>query len=341
MFKRSDLEELAAVEGDYPVVSLYLNMAPHMRSKGSQDAYRARLKTLLKEVSGRAPETDLSTVEEFFEKEFDWVGRSVAVFCGGGGDLWQVERFAVPIRSTIHVGSKPFITPLANVIDTYGSYAVALIDQQTIRMFYIHLGDLVAWEKEEGASVQRLKTGSGSSQGGSRGDHLQDHTDEQVRGNLRTFADKLATFCNHYNVEHLLLGGPEPTVQQFKGTLPTSCKNRVESTVALSVRAPESEVREQSLAVMQANEKARDAKLVERVMALAAQGGNGTVGKKETLEALEAGRVDTLVLVDGELPPNEADPAINKAVDFGGKVTFVDEDSPLAKEGGLGALLRY
>jgi len=340
MFKRSDLEDLAAFEAAYPVVSLYLNMAPQLRTTGSPDAYRARLKTLLKEVAGRAPQPDLKAIEDFFEKDFDWVGRSVAVFCGNGGEFWQVERFAVPIRSSIHVG-KPFIMPLVNVMDTYGAYAVALVDQQAVRMYYFHLGDLVAWEKEEGEAVQRLKTGSGSAGGGSRGDHLQDHTDEMVRGNLRAFAEKLSLFCKHYNVEHILLGGAEPTAQQFKGLLPAPWKDRVQSTFSISVRAPENEVREQSLAVMQANERERESKLVERVLALAAQGGNGAVGKQATLDAVQSGRVDTLVLVDGALPPDEADPVITQAVDFGGKVRFVEEDSPLRDKEGVGALLRY
>ena len=340
MFKRSDLEKLAAFEAAYPVVSLYLNMAPQLRATGSPDAYRARLKTLLKEVAGRAPQPDLKAIEAFFEKDFDWVGRGVAVFCGNGGEFLQVERFAVPMRSSIHVG-KPFILPLVNAMDTYGAYAVALVDQQAMRMYYFHLGDLVAWEKEEGTAVQRLKTGSGSAGGGSRGDHLQDHTDEMVRGNLRAFAEKLATFCKHYDAEHVLLGGPEPTVQQFRGMLAAPWKDRVQSTFSISVRAPETEVREQSLAVMQANEREREAKLVERVLALAAQGGNGAVGKQATLEAVQTGRVDTLVLVDGALPPDEADPVIAQAVDFGGKVRFVEEDSPLREKEGVGALLRY
>src|SRR5690554_5898528 len=53
MFDRNNLEELAAYESTKPVVSLYLNLAPHLRS--TPEAYRARLKSLLKEVRARLP----------------------------------------------------------------------------------------------------------------------------------------------------------------------------------------------------------------------------------------------------------------------------------------------
>jgi stalled ribosome rescue protein Dom34 len=264
----------------------------------------------------------------------------VVVFSSQDSSLWQVEQFAVPIRSRVHVGPKPFIMPLANVFDAYGAYAVALVDQQAIRMFYFHLGEVIATENREGEEIKRIKV-SGGAAGRMRGGELSSHLGETVNRNLRQFAERLAAFCAYHKAEHILLGGAEPTLHQFKDMLSQPWRDRVEGMFSISVRASEAEVLEESLMAMRANLHTREARLVDTITTLAAKGANGVVGKEGTIAAVDAGRVQTLVLVEDVLPPEEADAAITRVVDYGGRVVFVDPDSPLVGTGGIGALLRY
>ncbi len=338
MFARSDLEALAAHGGEEPVLSVYLHMDPRLR--GTPDAYRARLRGLLKQVGGRAPDEDVAAVEEYFEKQFDWSGRSVAVFSSQDRGLWQTARFAVPLRSSVHVGQKPFILPLANLMDTYGSYCVALVDQQAMRLFYVHLGELVASDRLEGDEVKRLKGGGGAASR-ARGDDISGRGREMVRGNLKDFADALVTFCKRNKAEHILLGGADTTVHQFADLLPQPWSERVEGMFSISMRAPENEVLAQSLEVLQERFKAREAELVDAVLTLAAKGANGVVGLDETRKAAWSGRVQTLLLAEGIIAPEVLDPLIATVVDLGGTVEFVDAESPLSESGGVGALLRY
>lgn len=341
MFERSDLERLAAYEGKQPVVSLYLNMDPRLRD--TRDAYRARLKGLLKQISGRAPAEDIAAIEQYFEREFDWSGRSVAVFSSQEGGLWEVQRFAVPLRSAVHVNTKPFLMPLARLMDSYGSYSVALVDKQAVRMFFFHLGELIHTEKVEGADIRQVKGGGGSGMGasGSRGLDLSRHLREQVRDNLSDFAEAFAAFCARYKVEHILIGGAEENVQAFREALRHPWQERVVGTFPISIRAPEGEVLARSLEVLQAKEREREQKLVEHLFTQASKGAYGVMGLGPTQEAAEAGRVQTLVLVEGALQPEVADPLIVKVVDYGGEVEFVESDVSPALLDGVGALLRY
>jgi hypothetical protein len=338
MFERKDLEALAAFEGEAPVVSLYLNLPPHLR--GTPDAYRARLKGLLKESWKGAAEEDLEALEAFFEKDFDWAGRSVVVFSSQKNNFWRVESFAVPIKSTIHIGDKPFIMPLATLMDNYGSFGVALIDQQSIRMFHFHLGELVASSKLGGEEIKRAKSGGGVA-GRSRGDDVSGHTQEMVNRNLKEAAEALEVFCVQQRIEHLLLGGAETALHQFKGLLGQPYRDRVEGMFTIAVRAPDAEVLARALEIMQANEEAREARLVETVLTRAGKGANGVLGLEDTRAAVAAGRVQILVLVEGRLEPDIVDPLIGKTVGFGGEVEFVAPESSLANSGGIGALLRY
>ncbi|HEC21742.1 MAG TPA: hypothetical protein ENI95_02360 [Chloroflexi bacterium] len=340
MFERNDLEVLAEYQGEHPVVSLYLNLDPRLR--GTPDAYFANLKSLLKKVNGRASEEDIAAIEEFFEMEFDWSGRGVAVFSCQAEELWESYRFAVPVHSYVHVSNRPFITPLVTLLDTYGSYTVALVDQQTIRMFHFHLGEEVASETVKGEEVHRLKAGGGSETGRTRGEDFQGTVREIVRSNFRTFAKALETFCRrHGGVEHLLLGGTETTVAQFKGMLSQKLQDCLQGTFNISMQAPDKEVLERSLEVMLSREEAREHELAETILMLAARDSSAVVGLEPTLEAIEMGRVQTLALVNGFLDPEVADQAIARTIEYGGQVEILDEDSPLAEAGGIGALLRY
>lgn len=340
MFERSTLEELAAFEGTQPVVSLYLNLAPRLR--GTPEAYRARLKGLLKEAAGRAAEEDIAAIEDYFDKTFDWVGRSVAVFSGQADGLWFTQSFAVPVRSSVTVGEKPFLMPLAHLLDTYGSYSVALVEQQSIRMFQVNLGEMIDSKTVEGEEVKRLKSGGGAAgRSRGRGEAINSATQTTIRSNLKEFADDLVTFCKRHKSEHILLGGTETTVHAFEEMLGPPCKDRVEGMFTISMHASEAEVLEQSLEAMLNREAARESELAEQVQALAARGANGVVGIEPTLQAAKNGRVQTLVLVEDALPPDVSGPAIAHVVDMGGEVEFVGTGSPLDAHGGIGALLRY
>lgn len=339
MFERSHLEELAAFEGTGPVVSLYLNLPPRLR--GTPEAYRARLRGLLKEAAGAASEADITAIETFFEKSFDWMGRSAAVFSSAADGFWHVQTFAVPLRSSVvFVGDKPFLTPLLNMFDTYGSYSVALVDQQAMRLLHVHLGELVATRRVEGEEVKRLKAGGGAP-GRGRGDDVSGSSQAAIRGNLKEFAEALGVFARQHRTEHILLGGSEPTVSAFKELLGQPWRSCVEETFNISMRATDREVLDHSLGVMLSRVEAHEAQLAETVQMLAAKGANGVLGPEETLAAVDAGRVQTLLVVEGALPAEVTAPAIARVVDYGGEVEFVGENSPLREHGGIAALLRY
>ena len=78
MFSRKDLQELAEYKGTgTPVLSLYLNVDP---SQHTTDEYKLALRQLLRGAGERAAATDIAAVERYFDLEYDWSGRGVAVF---------------------------------------------------------------------------------------------------------------------------------------------------------------------------------------------------------------------------------------------------------------------
>ncbi len=90
MLTEKDLRELLGYKAKSPVLSVYLNTEP---AEGGSDTLKLRLRSMLKEVD--LPE-DVTIVERYFDHEFDWSGRSVAVFSCSDEDFFRAYPLAVP-----------------------------------------------------------------------------------------------------------------------------------------------------------------------------------------------------------------------------------------------------
>jgi peptide chain release factor subunit 1 len=112
MFNESDLQELLEFNAPDSVLSVYLNTDP---SSGNADAYKLRLRNMLKEVD--LPE-DVARIEHFFNTEFDWSGRGIAIFSCAAEDFFRAYPLAIAVHDLVQVGDSPSVKPLANLLDT-------------------------------------------------------------------------------------------------------------------------------------------------------------------------------------------------------------------------------
>jgi len=299
MLTERDLQELLDYQPNHPVLSLYLNTDP---SEGNADAYRLRLRTLLKDVP---LSEDIQAIERFFSSEYDWSGRSVAVFSCAPEDFFRAYPLAVPVRSHVRVGERPHVKPLANLLDSFGGYGVALVDKQGARLFRFHLGELVEQEGVLGETVRRTKRGGASAMPGRRGGTAgqTNYVEQVVERNMKDAADFAARFFAENNVRRVLIGGTEDNIAQFRSLLPKAWQSLVVGTFAMSMAASQGEVMERAMQIGQAADQRREAHLVESMITGAAKGQAATTGLDDTLRAVHEGRVQTLILEDGFRSP--------------------------------------
>ena len=72
MFTQDDLRELAAIQTETPILSVYLNVDP---MEHTTDEYKLALRQMLKQAEGSASPEDIGAVSRFFDREYDWSGR--------------------------------------------------------------------------------------------------------------------------------------------------------------------------------------------------------------------------------------------------------------------------
>ena len=106
MFSETRLRRIQDFIASDPVVSLYLNTEP---SKGNAETHRLRLRNMLKSLY---LEQDVEKITQFFEQEYDWSGRSVAVFSCAPAGFFEYIPLAIPVKDFIQVGSRSMLDPL-------------------------------------------------------------------------------------------------------------------------------------------------------------------------------------------------------------------------------------
>jgi peptide subunit release factor 1 (eRF1) len=266
----------------------------------------------------------------------------------------------------------PHVKPLANLMDSYGGYGVALVDKQGTRLFYFHLGELIEQEGVLGENVKRTKRGGASSYPGRRGGTAgqTDYVDEVTERNMKEGADFAAHFFQDHNVRRILIGGTEDNVAQFRSLLPKSWQSLIVGTFPSSMTASKKEVMDRALQIGQEAEINRENRLLDQLVTSASKKRGGILGLDDTLKALQDFKIQSLVIQEGyrepgyqcqgcgyltsiEMPtcpycggkftkiPDVVELAVHKVMQQGGEVEFVHTNSTEKKFKGIGAILRY
>jgi hypothetical protein len=299
MLTEGDLRELLSYQAHKEVLSLFLSTEP---ADGNADIHRLRLRSMLKEVN--LPE-DSELIQRYFDHEHDWSGRSVAVFSCAPEGFFKVFTLAVPIRSRIRVNDRPFVKPLADLLDSYGGYGVVLVDKQGARLFYFHLGELREQEGIVGETVRHTKRGGASTVAGRRGGVAgrTDYVEEVTERNIKDAVEFSTQFFSENNVRRIVIGGSEENVAMFRNLLPKSWQSLVVGQFTASMTVGHAEVLVKAMEIGQAAEEQREQHLVEQVTTNAAKGRGGVIQLEDTLQAVREGRVQMLIIHDGFRAP--------------------------------------
>jgi len=366
MITDRDLRELLDYQSPNMVLSLYLNTDP---GAGNAEMHRQHLRALLRQVD--FPD-DKEVIERFFEHEFDWSGRSVAVFSCAADDWFRSYSLAIPIRSRIRVSDRPHIKPLADLLDAYGGYGVALVDKQGARFFSFHMGELIEQEGYLGENIRHTKRGGGSQATGRRGGVAgkTNYVEEVAERNAREAAEFATRFFTEKNVRRIVIGGTEENINLFRNQLPKAWQSLIVGAFPMSMTASHTEVLERAMQVGREAENKHEAKLVEAVVTAAAKGDGAVVGLEDTLKALNEGRIQNLLFLEGlrepgyqctqcgyltsievevcpycsgkmKQIPDAVELAVSRVMQNNGEVEVLRDDGDLAKYGHIGAVLRY
>ncbi len=367
MFNQAQLQELISYKPNgHEVVSVYVDTDS---GKATKDAIKLQVRGLLKSAQP-TEEKDAAEIERYLNHSYDWKQPGLALFCSNGGEFFRAYPTAIPFRNRVRLGHKPYVKPLAHLIDHYAHYGVILVDRVGARFFEFHLGELQSTEGTIGEDVRKLKQGRGSSAVGMRGGvGGARHENEVGQRNLRDVANIANQFFKDKPIRRLFLGGTAETVAQLRELLPKQLQSCFAGSFSIDMNAGEHEVRQQTLQMLQEANQSRENKLVNDLITTHARGGNAVLGLDDTLQAICDKRIETLIISDGFKKPGYVQDssgyivanlaksplsdreltAVNDVVDaavaltmsMGGTVEVITGNPELENAGRIGAILRF
>lgn len=368
MINQAQLNELLSYEtqNGVQVISLYLDTDT---AQESNETIKRQVKGMMREA-GISQEGDLRAIETYLDHSYEWSSPGLALFCSNDGDFLRAFPAAVAFRNRVRTGHKPYVKPLAHLLDFYAHYGVILIDRVGARFFEYHLGELQDSNGHMGEDVHKLKQGGGSSTVGVRGGNSgSNHEEEIANRNLREAANAAQEFFKNRTIRRLFLGGTSENVAQFRTLLSKQLQSCIAGTFAIDMNAGEHEVRKLALDLLQQTNAEREEKMVEVMLTTQAKGGAAVIGLDETLQAVSEKRVQTLIISDGyrfpgyldetsgfvvanlaksPISPEEmrpvddvVDAACANILSQGGHVEVIRDNPKLEDAGRIGAILRY
>lgn len=353
--------------GGLPVTTCYLDVDGR-RLLTPRDIEQ-ELDTVLRPVRSRpdlprSVARDLDRIEAYVKGGFDRSRvRSLALIACSEVDLFEVVPMPARVRSRVVVNDQPALGQLEAVAEERRRFGVLLVDRQRARMFVFELDELVE-HTEQVDDLPRDYDVRGQQE---RGD-VAAHVDELASQHVRRAAGLAFAVLQSHGYEHLCIGAPDDLAAELEGALHAYLRERLVGRIEVSPQASTGAVREAVVAVEEATERAREARLVQRLLDAVGAGGKAVTGLPGVLEALAQRRVEHLIVsheyeAEGwrceetgalhAVRPHRDDPstlrpvedvveeAIDDALAQGGEVEICVGNADLDVHGRIGALLRY
>jgi peptide chain release factor subunit 1 len=369
---REQLDRLSAFEpADVPVISLYLDMTPNEHGRAAYDGFLRKTfadrSRALKGDARKSFDRDVDRINAYLGDNVRRSANGLALFACSGRDFFEALQLDAPIQNHwLFIGSMPHLYPLARVNDQFPRYAALLVDSNAARLFVFGLGG--AETRREVNNVKTRKT----SMGGWSQARYQRHMENFHLHHMKEVVDVLERVVREEALERIVISCDATAKASLMDQLPKHLADKVIDQVHLDINTPEHEVLARTLESLRDHDAATDIEQVERMLGAWRAGGLAVVGPEDTLQALEKGQVEELLItaspellrrakaltsdvapgpvdVDTTAPAGAADSDRHRLADHfvvhahmsAARIRFVEDPDLLAEIGGVGALLRF
>ncbi len=368
------LHALAAFEPDgADVISLYLDLRTGQHGRETHDVF---LRSAVADVlEGETPAAGVATgkaralarIERFLATDVGRSANGAAIFTTtGDGDFFEGVAIDAPLEAhQIFVGPVPHLYSLVRVIDQYPRYAALLLDSNRARIIVFGLGEVEARTEVTGEKTRRHSMGGWSQA------RYQRRIDNIHLQHVKEVVDALDAVVRGEAIDRIIVAGDAGIVARLREQLPAALADKVMDVLRLDRHAGEDEIIEEALAALRRKDAEGDAQRVAEVLDAWRAGGLGVAGPEATLQALQLGQVDELLVVAApatlkpvqRLPDDAgaapsltesssgdgaqqtqvhlADALVTKATQTGAAVRIIEDPELLRAHGGVAAALRF
>jgi peptide chain release factor subunit 1 len=367
------IQELAAFEPTpFPVISLYLDLSPDQHGRDHYGPFiRKALAERLRSLRPNTPEhasfeRDAARIETYLRDELDPSANGLALFACSGMSFFDAVQLGAPVdRHWLFVGQVPHLYPLVRLVDQYPRYAAVMLDTNRARIFVFGLNTVERTTAVTGQKTKRVSVGGWSQA------RYQRHVEHFQQQNVKEVVETLDRIVADEGISHVVVIGDEVAVPLLRNELPQRLADKLVDVIRLDRHAGEDDILQATLDALRTKDAETDAEHVAQMLDAWRAGGLGVAGPAATLEALQRGQVEELIVTSAPqtLQPDEsskgeltsgpvavdttdpgaadeprlvlADELVTRAEQTGARVRFIEDPALLQAVGGAGALLRF
>jgi peptide subunit release factor 1 (eRF1) len=368
------IQQLAAFEPtSFPVLSLYLDLSANQHGRDHHEAFvRKVLGERAKTLPERSPEResfdqDAARIEAYLRDDIKPSTNGLAIFaCAGASGFFDAVQLQAPVDChSLFVGSVPHLYPLVRVAEQHPRYAAVVLDTTRAQIFVFGLNTVEQQERIEGEKTKRTSVGGWSQA------RFQRRVENFHQQHLKEVVDALDRVVTAEQLSRVVVVGDDVVTPRLRAELPPRLAAMLVDVVRLEHHAGQQEVLQATLDALRSKDAETDAERVAQLLDGWRAGGLAVVGAGPTLEALQLGQVDELILAsapqhivpdrspkvpleseviavastDPAAPEADrlavADELVTRAQQTGARVRFIEDAALLEPIGGVGALLRF
>lgn len=289
MIQSIDLRSLADLHGNgRDFLSIYCN------SRDNFEGLKNRLHELEQLVEDQEDEAEhfdmtLGLIRETLDK-CEINGSGFAAFGCGLLDFVQVYKLNLPVTEGAYLAPAPYILPLAMLRDEYQTFAVVACSNDGASIHLVTEEKAAEEERVRGGVKNHVKKGGWSQKRYAR------RRENQLSRYAAEVAEALTEIVKSHQIERIVLTGSEETMNEIEYELPPDIAEKIIGKEAFDLHRGTDEVIDAAYEVYFASERKEEQNLWEEIRNEVMRHGLGVAGPTRVLEALQQGRVDTLLM---------------------------------------------
>lgn len=290
--------------GEHRVITLYLDLDPEQFP--TPPARASQIRSLLddgrRKIDGLedlshedrfALRQDLKRIDLFLSASAaPFKGaRSLALFCSGPDDLFEVIQLTRPVPGRIAIGTSPYVEPMMTAVESR-RWLVALVNRRSARLLAGSPDRLRENERVDDDVPGRQH------QGGWSQANYERSVEKDVMDHLRSVAEIVNQRWRRERFDRVAVGGPQEVVPRFEELLTDEVRTRLapQKVEVDLTSATEAQVRADVEKIVLQDDRRSEGEVLNRLQDALGAGGRATAGLADTLAALNERRVQTLLL---------------------------------------------
>lgn len=296
---RETLGALRAL-GDRPHWSVYLDLSVGSNGQRTHEVFLRKKEVQFGELladdeaAREALARVLRRIREWLADGFDESHGGAALFFDDHGELLDAIQLTGAVEPLFVLGPGAVVAPLVRVVEDHDHHCVVVLDSTRARILSVYLDAVEDEESYADPTVPARTRGGGWSQA-----RFQRHRAEHVQRFHAEVAEHLERFVRRHRCDDVILLGTEEATADFAKALPHAIADRVRFAKPAPADEPAAALLERIRDVLELDHVREDEEVLARLERRVREDYLAVGGVRATLDDLQAGKVETLVLGRG------------------------------------------